>query len=154
VVCSSGVIDNEVEAQTVVTPLPLFQGPALRYDAGVPGATQLFASTSAGQFSFLELDDEQRSWGGNVRLPISLRPMTLTVSGGWWGSEKARDYRQYYVNLNAVGVSSQYLQGNPADVLAPGNLRVENGFDLSLGSQFGTESYIGAQAIDAAYAML
>lgn len=145
---------SESEATTDIPSQARFQATALLDDAGVPVATQLFASTSAGQFSFLELDDEQRSWGGNVRLPISLRPMTLTVSGGWWGSEKARDYRQYYVNLNAVGVSSQYLQGNPADVLAPGNLRVENGFDLSLGSQFGTESYIGAQAIDAAYAML
>jgi outer membrane receptor protein involved in Fe transport len=89
-----------------------------------------------------------------VSVPFSLRRMELTVSGGWWGSQKARDYEQYYVNLNSVGVLSDYLEGTPADVLTPDNLRVENGFNLSLGSQFGTESYIAAQTVDAGYAMV
>src|SRR5690606_17143582 len=93
------------------------------------------------------------SWGGNVSLPIPLSRMELNLTGGWWGSKKARDYRQYYVNLNSVGVVSQYLQGTPADVLRPENLRVEHGFDLTLGSQFGTESYVAAQTVDAAYGM-
>ncbi|HEX6995708.1 MAG TPA: TonB-dependent receptor [Gammaproteobacteria bacterium] len=145
---------SESEATTDIPNQARFQATALLDASGVPASTQLFASTSAGQFSFLELDDEQTSWGGNVRLPISLPRMELTASAGWWGSEKARDYRQYYVNLNSVGVSAEHLQGTPADVLDPENLRVEHGFNLSLGSQFGTESYIAAQTIDAAYGVV
>lgn len=145
---------SESEATTDIPNQARFQATALLDDAGLPVSTQLFASTSAGQFSFLELDDEQTSWGGNVRLPVSLPRMELTVSAGWWGSEKARDYRQHYVNLNSVGVRSEHLRGTPADVLDPRNLRVEHGFNLSLGSQFGTESYIAAQTVDAMYAMV
>jgi len=145
---------SESEAATDIPNQARFQATALLDGARRPVSTQLFASTSAGQFSFLELDDEQKSWGGSLRLPISLPRMKLTASAGWWGSEKARDYRQHYVNLNSVGVSSERLQGTPADVLTPENLRVEHGFNLSLGSQFGTESYIAAQTIDAAYGMV
>lgn len=145
---------SESEAATDIPNQARFQASARLDELGNITSTQLFASTSSGQFSFLGLHDEQTSWGGNIRLPLSLRPMELTVSGGWWGSEKARDYRQYYVNLNSVGVRSEYLRGTPGDVLAPENLRVDHGFNLSLGSQFGTESYIAAQTIDAAYGMV
>ena len=145
---------SESKAATDIPNQARFQASAVLDEAGNILSTQLFASTSSGQFSFLDLDDNQTSWGGNIRLPLSLRPLELTISGGWWGSEKARDYRQYYVNLNSVGVLSERLQGMPGDVLAPENLRVEHGFNLSLGSQFGTESYIAAQTVDAAYGML
>src|SRR5690606_2813237 len=145
---------SESEAATDMPNQARFQASALLDNAGEMLSTQLFASTSAGQFSCLDLDDEQKSWGGNVRLPLSLRPMQLTISGGWWGSEKARDYRQYYVNLNSVGVLSEHLRGTPGAVLTPQNLRIEHGFNLSLGSQFGTESYIAAQTVDAVYGML
>ncbi len=145
---------SQSEARTDIPNQARFQASARLDASGQPVSTQLFASTSAGQFSFLDLDDEQTSWGGNVRLPLSLRRMDLTVSGGWWGSQKARDYRQHYVNLNSVGIQSEYLQGTPADVLRPDNFRVEHGFDLSLGSQFGTESYIAGQTVDSAYGMI
>ena len=60
----------------------------------------------------------------------------------------------YNVNLNSVGVPSTVLDGGPADFLRPDNLTVANGFDLSLGSQFGTESYVAAKKIDAGYGMV
>jgi outer membrane receptor protein involved in Fe transport len=114
-------------------------------------STQLFASTSSGQFSYLSLKDRQDSWGGNLSLPLSFDSLDFTVAGGWWGTQKVRDYYQYNVNLNSVGVQSSFLSGTPADVLAPDNLTVANGFDLSLGSQFGTESYLAAQTVDSGY---
>ncbi|HEX9660492.1 MAG TPA: TonB-dependent receptor plug domain-containing protein, partial [Rhodothermales bacterium] len=121
---------------------------------GAEVSTQLLATTNSGQFSFLELEDQMDSWGGNLSLPLHLERMTLTVSGGWWGSQKARDYAQSIVNLNAVGIQSSVLAGGPADVLAPGNLTVGNGFNISLGSNFGTESYVAAQKVDAGYGMV
>jgi outer membrane receptor protein involved in Fe transport len=121
---------------------------------GAELSTQLLATTNSGQFSFLALEDRMDSWGGNLSLPLDLDRMTLTVSGGWWGSQKARDYAQSVVNLNAVGIQSTVLAGGPGDVLAPGNLTTANGFNISLGSNFGTESYIAAQKVDAGYAMV
>jgi hypothetical protein len=121
---------------------------------GTELSTQLLATTLMGQFSFLDLSDRMDSWGGDLDLPLSLENMTLTLSGGWWGSSKNRDYRQDLINLNAPGAQSNILAGRPADVLTPTNLTVANGFDLSLGANLGTESYLAAQKVDAGYGMV
>ncbi|MDJ0761017.1 MAG: outer membrane beta-barrel protein [Woeseiaceae bacterium] len=142
---------------TATTELPNstdFSGSAVLNEDGQEVSRQLLASTSMGIFSFLELDDDLSSWGGNLSLPIEAGHAALTVSGGWWGSKKTREYYGYNVNLNAVGIGSGLLGGGPADVLNEDRLTVENGFNLSLGSNFGTESYIAAQKVDAFYGMV
>ena len=143
---------SESEAQTDIPNQTTFQGNS-RLDAGSmqPISTQLLPTTTAGQFSFLDLDDDQNSWGSDIELPLHLDRAELTLSGGWWGSEKSRGYSQYNVNLNAVGVPASLLAGDPGDVFGAGNVTVGNGFDLTLGSQFGTESYVAAQTVDAGY---
>ena len=141
---------------TATTDLPNsteFQGAAALDADGNELSRQLLASTSSGIFSFLELDDDMTSWGGNVRLPVMIGSANVSLASGWWGSKKTREYYGYNVNLNAVGISSSLLSGGPADVLDPGRLTLANGFNLSLGSNFGTESYIAAQKVDAFYAM-
>ncbi len=146
---------SESRASTGIPNETAFQAGALLDEAtGRPASTQLLATTSSGRFSFLDLEDNQTIWGGNLQLPIEIGRQYVTVSGGWWGSKKDRDYRGYNINLNSVGVQSNLLSGAPGDVLVPDRLTVENGFDLSLGTQFGTESYIGAQKVDAGYGML
>ena len=146
---------SESEATTDIPNQTSFQASAL-LDAstGEQLSTQVLASTTSGQFSFLDLKDRQDSWGGDLSLPLDFEALDLTVSGGWWGSQKGRDYYQHNVNLNAVGVQSSVLTGTPGDVFSSGGVTVANGFDLSLGSQFGTESYLAAQTVDAAYASL
>ncbi len=140
---------------TAKTDLPTteFVGSALLSDNGNTIASQVLATTSAGIYSFLELDDEQTSWGGNVRLPIEIGGAAVELASGWWGSKKSREYFGYNVNLNAVGVQSSDLSGGLGRVLAGNNLTVANGFDISLGTNFGTESYIAAQKVDAFYGM-
>lgn len=146
---------SEAKATTDVPNETVFQGLAnLDPTTGAERSRQLSATTSSGQFSFLGLEDQLDSWGGTLSLPLELERMDVTLSGGWWGSKKARDYEQYIVNLNAVGVSQDVLAGGPGDVLQPDRLTVANGFNLSLGSNFGTESYIAAQKVDAAFAMV
>ncbi|MDJ0916870.1 MAG: outer membrane beta-barrel protein [Woeseiaceae bacterium] len=141
---------------TATTDLPNsteFQGAAALDANGNQVSRQILASTSAGIFSFLGLDDDMTSWGGNFRLPVTIDRANVTFATGWWGSKKTREYFGYNVNLNAVGISSSLLSGGPGDVLAPNRLTLANGFNLSLGSNFGTESYIAAQKVDAFYAM-
>ena len=146
---------SESQATTDIPNESDFQaGALLDATTGRQLSTQILATTSSGKFSFLDLDDNQSSWGGNLVLPIETDPFFVSVSGGWWGLKKDRDYRGYNINLNSVGVLSNVLSGSPGDVLAPGRLTTQNGFDLSLGTQFGTESYIGAQKVDAGYGML
>ncbi len=139
---------------TAMTELPFqeFQGSAVIDDNGNETFRQVLATTSAGIFSFLDLDDEMTSWGGDVRLPVTIGGANVELASGWWGSKKSREYTGYNVNLNTVGISSSLLQGTPGDVIDRG-LNLSDGFNISLGSNFGTESYIAAQKVDAFYAM-
>jgi len=116
-------------------------------------STQISGQSAATRFSFLDLDDDLESWGANFSLPIDADNLRHTVSAGWWNSKKARSYYGHNVALNAAGVQSSVLSGVPADVLQHDNLTVANGFNLTLDAGIGTESYVAAQKVDAAYAM-
>lgn len=145
-------IYSDSSASTDIPNATVFQaGALLDAPTGQELTTGLLPTASAGQFQFLDLDDELSSWGGDIKLPLNVGNSILTLSGGWWGSEKTREYLQYFVNLNAIGVQEALLSGSPGDVLEAGNAQVANGFDLSLGGQFGTESYVAAQKVNAGY---
>ncbi len=145
-------IYSDSSAETDIPNATTFQATALLDETtGQQLSTGVLPTATAGQFQFLDLDDNQESWGGDVNLPLNLDNMELKLSGGWWGSRKSREYSQYYVNLNAIGVQEAILNGTPGDVLEAGNATVDNGFDLTLGANFGTESYVAAQNVDAAY---
>jgi outer membrane receptor protein involved in Fe transport len=107
-----------------------------------------------GKFQFLDLQDNQTSWGGTFKLPLQSGSTFWELSAGWWGSKKSRSYYGYNVNLNSVGVQSAFLTGGVGEVLSPGNLTVENGFNLSLGAETGNESYVAAQKVDAGFGMV
>ena len=111
---------------------------------------RLQGGSTQGRFSWLSLEDNQTSWGGNLALPIEFEDVFVTVSGGWWGSQKDRDYRGYSLSLNA----RNSLPGNPASALTPANITVANGYDISLINNLGTESYLAAQNVDAYYGMV
>ncbi|MDX1499327.1 MAG: outer membrane beta-barrel protein [Woeseiaceae bacterium] len=146
---------SDSEARTDIPNQTSFQGGAvIDTETGTVLGEQLLATTSMGTFSFLELDDEHSSWGGTFSLPVEFANAYATVSAGWWGSKKSRSYYGYNVNLNSVGVPSGQLSGGVGDVLDPGNLTVDNGFTLSLGTDTGNESYIAAQKVDAGFGMV
>ncbi|NNC64878.1 MAG: TonB-dependent receptor [Gammaproteobacteria bacterium] len=111
---------------------------------------RLQGGSTQGRFSWLNLEDNQLSWGGNLVLPIEFENTYVTVSGGWWGTQKDRDYRGYTLSLNAI----QSLPGDPATALTPANVTVDNGYELSLVNNLGTESYLATQNIDAYYGMV
>ena len=117
-------------------------------------STQLEAITAMGIFSFLELRDEQTSYGGNLELPLEFSNVYATISGGWWASQKARDYLGYSVNVNSSGTQAENLTGTTTDVFQDNNFNVGNGFQIFLGQATGNESYLAAQKVDAAYGML
>ena len=146
---------SDAEATTDIPNQATFQG-AADVDPGNPQARtndRLFATSSMGRFEFLELLDQQESWGGNVLLPLEFGNTFVDLSTGWWGFNKARNYYGYNVNLNSVGVAQPFRAGTPDDVLNSGNLLLDNGFDLTLGSNTGNESYLAAQKVNAGYGM-
>ena len=146
---------SDSQATTSIPNQTNFTGNSLlNPSTGRQESTQLLSASGAGQFFFLELEDDMTSWGGDVRLPLEFGNAAVTVSSGWWGSKKTRSYYGYNVNLNAVGVGSSNLSGPLGGVLSPNNLRVSNGFNLSLGAGIGNESYLAAQKVDAGYGMV
>lgn len=114
------------------------------------GFTQIAPAPAAGQHIFLELDDNEDSWGGDFELPLFLRNSELTVKGGFAASKKEREYFQYTVNISTTGLGSSVLAGDPGRVVSDPVLGdLNNDFSASLGSNFGTESYIAARKLNA-----
>lgn len=116
------------------------------------GFTQISPAPSGGQHIFLELDDDEESWGGEFELPLFLADNEVTLKYGWASSRKAREYYQYTVNIETTGLGSNVLAGTPGRVVSDANLgNLDNNFSTSLGSNFGTESYLAARRLNALY---
>jgi TonB-dependent receptor len=104
-------------------------------------------SSSSGQFEFLSLKDSVESWGGKFSLPVDLSGRELNLSGGWWNSDKTREYYGYTANVGTLSTV-----GTPASVFSDGSIaNLANSFDISMGSGFGNESYVAAQKIGAVF---
>ena len=142
------------EARTDIPGETIFQAFAPLDANGEPEFTAILATSNAGIYKFLELEDNLDSWGSNFSLPLAGDSVQWTVSAGFWSSKKDRSYYGYSAGINAGGLPLTVLEGTPADVLEPDNLTVDNGFNLSLRAETGAESYIAAQKVDATYAMV
>ncbi|MCW8195285.1 TonB-dependent receptor plug domain-containing protein [Proteobacteria bacterium 005FR1] len=105
---------------------------------------------SSSQFNFLELEDDVESGGFEVELPFEFANVYGTISGGYQDNTKTRNYYGYTANIEAPGTSNR--EGTPGQVLSNENLLdPANGFFVTMGSNFGTESYIAAETLQAAF---
>ena len=115
----------------------------------------VLSATSAATFAFLEMEDNVRSRGLNVHLPVNMGKAEITFSSGYNYNDKSREYYGYTANINAAGVTGDVLTGTPGTVLSSGNIRnLDNNFSFSMGSGLGTESYIAGQITEAGYGMM
>lgn len=110
--------------------------------------TQVNTGSSA-QFSFLELEDKVESVGYQLDAQFDLGFTNGTISGGYTYSEKSREYYGYTANI-VMGAGGR--DGLPSEVFSDNNLQdLNNGFFLTMGSNFGTESYIAGETKVAAF---
>ncbi|QEI12766.1 TonB-dependent receptor domain-containing protein [Cellvibrio japonicus] len=117
-------------------------------------STRLLATSAMASVAFLNLEDQVESYGVNAALPLLFENAEITLSGGYSYNDKARQYYGYTANINAIGVSGNVLAGTPGTVLTDATLsNLANPFELTMGGGLGTESYLAAQMIDAAYGM-
>lgn len=114
-------------------------------------STRLSSGSSA-QFAYLNLQDDVRSYGWNAKLPLSFDDTELTLSGGYSYNDKSREYYGY-TTLVQLG-NGDYLIGTPGDVFTDANINnLNNKFETTMSTGFGTESYVAGQMIDAYYGM-
>lgn len=136
---------SDAKATTDVPNATTFSGSIDRNTS--PATSFISQSSTAGQFEFLSLEDNVESWGGRVELPIDIDGRELTVSGGWWNSEKSREYYGYTANVGTTATV-----GTPQTVFTDARINdLNNSFDIAMGSGFGNESYVAAQKVTAAY---
>lgn len=118
-------------------------------DSGELISTGLRQSASAAEYRFTDLQDEVKSYGWSLSKPFVWGDFDVTFSGGGDYYEKGRRYLQTQLNVGANRPDA--LAGTPGQVLTDENiLNPDNGFALSLGG-IGTESYLAAERIDAAF---
>lgn len=114
---------------------------------GVVLGTAIAIGTST-QFNFLELKDELESGGVEVEIPFEMGRFYGTLTAGYQDNTKTREYYGYTANIEATGSASR--AGTPGQVLSDDNL-TGGGFSISMGSNFGTESYVAAETLQAAF---
>ena len=118
-------------------------------------STQLLSTSAVANFAFLNLQDDVKSHGIDVDIPLFFDNTEVTLSGGYSYNDKAREYYGYTANIDAIGVLGSVLSGTPGQVLTDATLTdLNNSFELTMGGGLGTESYIAAQMTDAAYGMV
>lgn len=111
--------------------------------------TELSIGNSS-QFNFLELRDDVESGGFEVEAPFELAEAYGSVYGGYLETTKSRKYYGYTANITAGGLSPR--NGTPGQVLSTENLSdPSHDFELTMGSNFGTESYVAGEVIQATY---
>lgn len=105
---------------------------------------------SSSQFSFLALQDKVESGGFELELPLELGNNYGSLSGGYLDTSKTREYYGYTANIVANGQSPR--RGTPGQVMRDENLGdPSSNFYLTMGSNFGTESYVAAESTEAIY---
>lgn len=110
------------------------------------------AVQESAQYRYTDLEDQVESSGWSLSKPFEWSRSKLTVSGGQDQSTKARSYLQTELGLGTTALAAQdILQGTPGQVFTDENiLNPVNGFVMTLDG-IGTESYLAAEAIDAAF---
>lgn len=105
---------------------------------------------SSAQFNFLNLEDEVESGGFEFEAQIESGSTTGSIMAGYLENTKTREYYGYTANIESGTLSPR--TGTPGQVFTDANLSdPNNGFILSVGSNFGTESYVAAQKVEAIY---
>ncbi len=118
--------------------------------SGVLESTRLRQTETAAQYRFTELRDEVKSYGWSLNKPFTWGNFEVKFSGGADFYEKGRSYMQTQLNMGASRTDA--LDGTPGRVFTDANLLdPANGFAMSLGGGTGSESYLAAERIDAAF---
>ena len=117
--------------------------------------TSIRPSTTAADYRYTDLQDEVTSWGWSLSMPYERGRSAFKASGGYDYYEKGRGYLQTQLGLGTTSAAAQpALVGTPGQVFTDDKLLDPvNGFILSLGG-IGTESYLAAETIDAAWGKL
>jgi len=101
------------------------------------------ATGSTVQFNFLDLEDKVEAWGYQVDAAFDLGFTSGTLSGGYNQSTKTREYLGYTANMVS---GARGRDGDVSGVLSDSNLQnLNNDFFVTMGSNFGTESYIAGE---------
>ena len=121
------------------------------------GAVQQYrvrATGTAADYRFSELRDQVENFGFDFMVPFLIKGYDLELSGGYDYARKARNYKQTSLGLGSTsgrfgGISSD----TPSVVFSDANLlNLDYLLTVLVGiGEFGSESYMAAQIIDAGY---
>lgn len=115
-------------------------------------STSVRRSASAIEYRFTDLRDEVQSNGWSLSKPFHFGDAKLTLTGGQDQYLKGRRYLQTQLGIGSTAAGADAaLQGTPGQVFTDENiLNRDNGFLMTIGG-IGTESYLAAERVDAAF---
>ena len=121
---------------------------------GVVDVYRVRSSGTAADYRFSDLRDDVESSGWDLVLPITFGATEIEMSGGADFTSKLRNYKQTSLGIGSTRDAFRAVSSDrPSEVFSDRNISNKDlGFELLLGiAEFGTESYIALQTIDAYY---
>ncbi len=107
-------------------------------------------------YQFIDLEDNMKSWSGNLTLPISVKNFDVEFKGGWDFSDRARVYSTSSFFVNNTGAAIEVNRGIDSLLNVTQYLDdeiIENSLLLSFNEPEAPEAddYLAGQKIEAGY---
>lgn len=127
------------------------------YDDGAYTGSFIDGAQGRANYQFVDMEDNMKSWGGNVTLPLTFRNLEVELKGGWDFVDRARLYTTSSFFLDNTN-SSIVVNDNESDILSLSSYLTDEFIDTNMLINFNepiapeADDYLAAQKIDAGYA--
>ena len=111
-------------------------------------------SGTSADYRFSDLYDDVESYGWDIEIPLDFATYTIELLAGSDFTYKLRNYKQTSLGMGSTTPAFRDIsEASPSEVFSNQNIiNPDLGFELLLGvAEFGTESYVAMQAIEASY---
>lgn len=127
------------------------------YDNGAYTGSFIDGAQGRANYQFVDMEDNMKSWGGNITLPLTFKDLEVEITGGWDFVDRARIYTTSSFFLDNSN-SSIVVNDNESEILSLTNYLSDAFIDTNMLINFNepiapeADDYLAAQKIDAGYA--
>ncbi|AEE24286.1 TonB-dependent receptor [Glaciecola sp. 4H-3-7+YE-5] len=127
------------------------------FDNGTYTGSLIDGAQGRANYQFVDMEDNMKSWGGNVTLPLTFKDLEVELKGGWDFIDRARIYTtsSFFLDNNR---STTLVNDDISNVLSITNYLTDEFIDDNMLISFNepiapeADDYLAAQKIDAGYA--
>jgi outer membrane receptor protein involved in Fe transport len=127
------------------------------YEDNVYTGSFINGDNGRANYEYVDMEDNMKSYGGNVTLPLTFKDLEIELKGGWDFTDRARIYTTSSFYLNNTN-SAIVINEDESDILSLTSYLTDDFIDENMLITFNeaiapeADDYLAAQKIDAGYA--